>query len=250
LRLHHSNHTRLRSGGLTFAQTSLGVFYEQGRGGLEKDDREAARLYKLAADQGYANAQSNLGNIYRDGRGSLPKDDREAARFYKLAADQGNTFAQASLGVFYEQGRGGLPKDDREAARLYKLAADQGNANAQAALKRLAPWGNSAGFSNSIKHVIFRLRYRGNLRKDNGNGNHASLALPRPILMAIPPKANRKVKRDCDFALYRERNLVECFFNKIKLTGPSPRATTNSLEIFSPLSTWSPLSSYSTDDRP
>ena len=32
----------------------------------------------------------------------------------------------------------------------------------------------------------------------------------------IPPKANRKVKRDCDFALYCERNLVERFFNKIK----------------------------------
>jgi transposase len=32
----------------------------------------------------------------------------------------------------------------------------------------------------------------------------------------IPPKANRKVKRDCDFVLYCERNLVERFFNRIK----------------------------------
>ena len=32
----------------------------------------------------------------------------------------------------------------------------------------------------------------------------------------IPPKANRKNKRDCDFALYRERNLVERFFQFIK----------------------------------
>jgi transposase len=32
----------------------------------------------------------------------------------------------------------------------------------------------------------------------------------------IPPKANRKVKRACDFVLYCERNLVERFFNKIK----------------------------------
>jgi len=32
----------------------------------------------------------------------------------------------------------------------------------------------------------------------------------------IPPKANRKAKRDCDFVLYCERNLVERFFNKIK----------------------------------
>jgi TPR repeat protein len=31
-----------------------------------------------------------------DGRG-LPKDDREAARLYKLAADQGNAYAEVGL---------------------------------------------------------------------------------------------------------------------------------------------------------
>jgi TPR repeat protein len=58
-------------------------------------------------------------------------DDREAARLYKLAADQGNALAQISLGEFYENGRGGLPRDDREAARLFKLAADQGNSDSR-----------------------------------------------------------------------------------------------------------------------
>lgn len=38
----------------------------------------------------------------------------------------------------------------------------------------------------------------------------------RQITPVIPPKSNRKAKRDCDFALYRERNLIERFFNKIK----------------------------------
>jgi transposase len=38
----------------------------------------------------------------------------------------------------------------------------------------------------------------------------------RDIIAVIPPKANRKTKRDCDFALYCERNLVERFFNKLK----------------------------------
>jgi transposase len=38
----------------------------------------------------------------------------------------------------------------------------------------------------------------------------------RAITPVIPPKANRKVKRDCDFVLYCERNLIERFFNKIK----------------------------------
>src|SRR5260370_3446871 len=38
----------------------------------------------------------------------------------------------------------------------------------------------------------------------------------REITPVIPPKYNRKTKRDCDFALYRERNLIERFLTKIK----------------------------------
>ena len=38
----------------------------------------------------------------------------------------------------------------------------------------------------------------------------------RGITPVIPPKANRRVQRHCDFVLYCERNLVERFFNKIK----------------------------------
>lgn len=38
----------------------------------------------------------------------------------------------------------------------------------------------------------------------------------RRIEPVIPPKANRKVNRACDFALYAERNLVERFFNALK----------------------------------
>jgi putative transposase len=38
----------------------------------------------------------------------------------------------------------------------------------------------------------------------------------RDITPVIPPRANRKEPRACDYALYRERNLIERFFNKIK----------------------------------
>jgi transposase len=38
----------------------------------------------------------------------------------------------------------------------------------------------------------------------------------RAITPVIPPKSNRKTKRNCDFALYAERNLIERFFNAIK----------------------------------
>lgn len=42
---------------------------------------------------------------------------------------------------------------------------------------------------------------------------HLEVRRIRPV---IPPRSNRKAKRECDFALYRERNLVERFFNIIK----------------------------------
>ena len=38
----------------------------------------------------------------------------------------------------------------------------------------------------------------------------------RGITPVIPPKANRRAPRKTDFALYRERNLVERFFCKLK----------------------------------
>jgi transposase len=38
----------------------------------------------------------------------------------------------------------------------------------------------------------------------------------RGITAVIPPRANRLAPRQTDFVLYRERNLVERFFNKLK----------------------------------
>jgi transposase len=38
----------------------------------------------------------------------------------------------------------------------------------------------------------------------------------REVTPVIPPKVNRKVARECDFALYCERNLIERFFNQLK----------------------------------
>ena len=114
--------------GLAGAQLILGVKYANGAGVL-KDDAEAVRWYRLAADQGDAGAQLNLGNRYANGEGVL-KDDAEAVRWYRLAADQGDAGAQNNLGNMYANGRGVL-KDDAEAGRWFRLAADQGHAGAQ-----------------------------------------------------------------------------------------------------------------------
>jgi TIR domain/Sel1 repeat len=122
------------------AQCNLGVLYEQGLGGLPKDGREAVRLYKLAADKGDAGAQANLGLMYEDGRGGIAPNEYAAAVLYRLAADQGDAAGQAYLAEMYEHGKGGLPMQLNEAIRLYRLSANKGRTQAINALKRLGKW--------------------------------------------------------------------------------------------------------------
>ena len=43
-----------------------------------------------------------------------------------------------------------------------------------------------------------------------------ALLTARGIEVVIPPRANRTAPRDCDFHQYKERHLIEGFFNKIK----------------------------------
>ena len=55
----------------------------------------------------------------------------------------------------------------------------------------------------------------------HGDKGYDSNALRRQIedggaLPNIPPKANRQEPRECDWFAYKERHLIECFFNKIR----------------------------------
>ena len=99
--------SRLRKA-LQHAQDNLGVMYANGQG-VPQDDKEAIKLFRLAAQEGNAYAQFNLGSAYANGRG-VPQDDKEAIKWYRLAAARGDADAQTRLGVMYETGRG-VPQD-------------------------------------------------------------------------------------------------------------------------------------------
>jgi serine/threonine protein kinase len=73
-----------------------GYSFATGTGGVAKDEREAVKWYRLAADQRYAIAQYNLGVCYQNGTG-VAKDLTEAAKWLRLAADQGHTGAIDAL---------------------------------------------------------------------------------------------------------------------------------------------------------
>ena len=70
---------------------------------------------------------------YGDG---MPKDNAEAVKWVRRAAEQGYPQAQVKLGVMYEYGLG-VPKDMDEARKWYRKAADQGHAEAQKAFDRM-----------------------------------------------------------------------------------------------------------------
>ena len=128
---------RAADAGYAAAQTNLAVMYQHGRGGLPKNEVEAARLYRLAAAHGSTRAQSNLGYMYQHGLGGLAPNDMEALRLYRLAAEQGNPYGQMNLGRMYEEGRGGLAVNLTEALRLYRLAAAQDQELARRAIERV-----------------------------------------------------------------------------------------------------------------
>lgn len=110
------------------AQYNLGVMYGMGRG-VPQDHAEAVKWFRLAAVQGLSQAQHNLGVAYDNGMG-VPQDFAEAVKWFRLAAEQELSQAQYDLGIMYENGRG-VPQDYAEAVKWYRLAAAQGHDKSQ-----------------------------------------------------------------------------------------------------------------------
>lgn len=107
------------------AQWNLGVKYQSGLMGLQRDHVQAAHWYRMAADQGFGPAQLHLGGIFALGPDAV-RDHRQAATLFRKAAEQGLALAQVQLAAAYEMGHGVI-QDHVQAATWYRLAAEQGD---------------------------------------------------------------------------------------------------------------------------
>ncbi|HVV69715.1 MAG TPA: tetratricopeptide repeat protein [Gammaproteobacteria bacterium] len=168
------------------AQNTLGTIYKEGRSGVEPNQEEAIKFYRMAAKQGHYTAKENLlfgfkiyqrtenasppltdepsdaktqyelGVRYEKGDG-VEKDLKKAFMFYELAAQQNNAEGEYSLGVCYEQSKG-VRKDLFIAKMLYEMAADKDHTEAQC---KLGDWYNEGlgiGNKNPEKAVsLYRL---------------------------------------------------------------------------------------------
>ena len=76
----------------------MGLHYLGGLG-VDKDEQQAVRFFRLAADMGDAAAMLNLGLCFARGKG-VEKNEQEAVRWLSAAAQAGNEEAARILRSF------------------------------------------------------------------------------------------------------------------------------------------------------
>jgi uncharacterized protein len=141
------------------AQEFLGVMYAKGCG-VTQDLKEAARLFRLSANQGNAESQFKLGMMYTNGEG-VPEDLKEAFKWLNLATEKKNNTARYHLGLMYAAGKG-ITQDRGRAYELLEMSALYGCSEAQTHLESLR---------NSIStKQIFLTRFKGSIQMAGGIG--------------------------------------------------------------------------------
>lgn len=113
------------------AQYYAGLMYSEGVG-VAKDKRRAIELIRMSAEARFSEAQWFLGTLYRTGpkESGIPVDPKKAVEWLQKAEAQGNANAQQGLCLMYLTGDG-VPKDLNKAVPLCRKAADQNLASAQ-----------------------------------------------------------------------------------------------------------------------
>ncbi len=111
-----------------FAMRYLAVLYINNKDSTESEKQEAVRLLRRASDAEFPEAQSILAQMYREGI-EVEKDPDEAFRLYEKAARNGSTDAMLILAVSYDQGVG-VERSPREAVKWYRAAADRADVGA------------------------------------------------------------------------------------------------------------------------
>jgi TPR repeat protein len=95
------------------------ILFQLGRAYAAAKANESARAYlQKASDLGYPQAQAILGTFYAAGRGGLARDDEEALRLSRLAADQGDGLGHNNIGSSMSLAVAGCPKTRRRSPAL------------------------------------------------------------------------------------------------------------------------------------
>lgn len=109
----------------------LASMYRDGHG-VAQDYGATLHWFRAAAELGSSEGMAGLGGLYHHGI-AVPQNYDEAFRWYRAAAEAGNIQAQINLGHFYREGRG-TEQNHTEAVRWFRIAADAGDLSGMNAL--------------------------------------------------------------------------------------------------------------------
>ncbi|KAJ6232423.1 sel1-repeat-containing protein ybeq [Anaeramoeba flamelloides] len=156
--------------------------------GVEKNENEAFKYFKLAAKGGDADGMKNVGLSMLRKYGNLKKDWNKIIKWYKKAIIYGHSGAINNLGIRYSRGEG-VQINNQEAKRLFKQSVKKGNGNACNGLANInRRLGNK---TKTIKWLIIGHRW--------GNANSTS-SLFQDILNGNVPNSDP----NCAFELIKK----------------------------------------------
>jgi TPR repeat protein len=114
-----------------FVETMVGKLYYQGKV-FQRNDKEAFRLFKVAAENGFKEAQFNLAVMYEEGK-VVEQNYDEAEKWYILSAKQGHIDAQFHIGLLLVklQNKDKKLNNDEEVIKWWSLAANNGHPEAK-----------------------------------------------------------------------------------------------------------------------
>ena len=103
------------------AMVRLGVSYEYGKFGIQKDRKEAFKWYMKAADMREVTGMSYAGHCLIEGIG-VKRNTTRGMALVAAAAAMGSSYACACLGAWYDTGNYNLQKDRQWAKYWYEKA--------------------------------------------------------------------------------------------------------------------------------
>ena len=114
------------------AMTMVGDCYNRGFH-TEKNEQEAHKYYKMAADKGHVQANLMVAIDLLNGIGTA-KDKKLGTKYLQVAADGGAAYAQYLLASLYKIGAIGFLGREQKAMKYFEMASKQGDAKSQVEL--------------------------------------------------------------------------------------------------------------------
>jgi hypothetical protein len=175
---------------------------KEGLDAINEGDYETAfKIFQSQAERGNAFAQHNLATMYRNRRvGNGARNDSEAVRWYRAAAEQGLARAQNVLAMYYDNGVG-VPQDYSEAARLYQAAATQGLSAAQYNLGNMYYRGEGVPQDYTTAHMWFNIASANNFEYGTENRERIAELMSHEAIEEAQTRARICMEsnyQDCD----------------------------------------------------